>query len=400
MSITDAINGTFVSKDGLFKIGLNIPFIDTSGVRFKEGEIRIGYFDYAWDRDVVSYDSFNNWCVNFDVETVKNIRGHLESTNVISNTDPFDSTTYFTFEDGRVGMERHVMRKKRLYVILAIVDKLLGQYLFQRVIDSFAPTGDFDSDSLLKDRMDLLTWRPFPQTPLIPGQRNDLIDDNLKGPVRKVTNVYRDKKGNRSGMQSSTEYDRRGYVTRRIEYDQYGKPGVIEYWGFLDGKRVMKAAAIIENYSLFEPRVVNKKPEDAPQSYDPKLGYDARYWQSELKRYQAGKLVEKIRYNNDGKILSRIVWEFNSGKVKRTSYASYGYQGITLLMQKFDERGNVIDEMDYSPPGPQASTPSHLLFQYEYDKYGNWTKRSHCIEYGGECPQNTGFSEYREISYY
>jgi hypothetical protein len=399
VSITEVTNGNYISRDGLYQIGISSPLEDVSGFGFSEGEIRIGYFDFAWDRDDVSFDDFKRWSGFFERDTLANIPGNIQSNYTASNVDPFDSTIYFAFEDGRFGIERHVMRKKRVYVVLAIINRLLDQPLFQRVLDSFGTTGDVDSNILLRNRMDLLTWRPFPQTPTIAGQRNDLADDNLKGPVSKVIKIYRDKQGNKAGIRSITEYDKRGYIFRTIEYDYYGKPHQIEYWGFLDGKRVMKTAAIHEGYSLFKPWVVNKNPKDAPETYDPKLGHDARYWQSQFKRYRAGKLVEKIRYNNDGKILFRSVWEYSGGKVRQTFYPANGIANISQVSQSFDSKGNVVDEIEYRPPSENIS-PVHLLYRYEYDKYGNWVKKSRCIERNGKCPENTGFSEYREIAYY
>lgn len=398
-SIADATDGTFVSKEGLFQIGINFPFpSEHLQFDFREGEIRIGYFDYPFENDHNAPNYFQHRSEEFESDTLANIPGRIVSKNDKSSIESYDSTTYFAFDDGRFGIERYITRKKRLYVLLAVVNSFLDKGLFERVLDSFEITGDVDPAELVRTRMDLLTWRPFPQAPVIKGQNTDLVDNNLKGPVAKVMRIFRDNEGNKTGVRSISEYDRRGYLIRSTEYGIYEKPIGIDYWGFLDGKRVMKRATVFEKYSLFNPTVVDKGPADAPDKYDAKLGYDARYWQSRVKRYQGGKLVETVTYDNHGKVLLRSTLEYRGGRVITTVYLGIGEFNNKRASQ-LDNKGNEIDQLMYSG---EDAVVGHEVFSYKYDRYENWTTKSIFLirnDYGREHPVYQ-FSEYREIVYY
>lgn len=402
-SISEATEGKYASKDGFYQIGVGFPFPyvgELSGFGFKEGEIKIRYFDFGLDGGDVSLDFFNRQCEALESDTLKNIPGRILSKNVASKAIPYDSMTFFGFDDGRFGVERHLMRKKRLYVVLAIVNEFLDQPIFQRVLESLTPTGDMNPEAILKNRMDRLTWRPFPPTPEMPGQPNDLVDGNLKGQVAKTVDFYTDGQGIKAGMHYVNEYDRHGFNVRQIKYDQYGLPYEIEYSGYLDGKQVTKTATINKDLTLFKAWD-SEMPIDAPENRDPNLGYDNRYLYYTSKTFSGGKLRERAVISGAGVVWYKWVYEYKGSTQTVTDYIPSGALRSTRVSESFDAKGNVTSQLYYRG-GITDPSPKRWVVSYEYDKTGNWIKRSTCWvpKEQTKCPANLIAHEYREITYY
>src|SRR3982751_4225954 len=110
--------------------------------------------------------------------------------------------------------------------------------------------------------------------------------------------------------------------------------------------------------------------------------------------------MEKIFYSGAGKAWYRWVYDYKGATTIVTDYVS-GALRSTRVLESFDRKGNLTSEL-YYPGLITATSPTRRLLSYQYDKNGNWTKRSSCWvpKELTKCPANSIADEYREISFY
>ncbi|HSK72679.1 MAG TPA: hypothetical protein VK892_13340, partial [Pyrinomonadaceae bacterium] len=397
-SIQSLPNKPFVSEKGNFSIMLpesNDNFL----WNFKEGEIRLNFFDLGYFVKAFDDEDFKIMVDRFNFDTIVNLKSKISEDLSKVDTKSRTAITYFVLDKGEFGIQKYRLVGKRLYVLLAIIKDKNNQKIFEEVLDTFKVTRKPDSDSFLKEILDKITHPSLPQNPVVIGEKNDLYDENLKGKVKQITWYSQSLHypvSEKRHFDKIQEFDRRGYLLKETTGIDFDNPYSVEVFGFINGKRVSFFGFHIYNFSLF-PR-----PEESASAGETetflKPEYDLGYTTAFEKKYKNGKLSEKIWYNSSGRIIYRRTYSYQEDKVTALGYDFNGNL-IMKTVSTTDKYGNYISEIRTNRGN---SAPSTEFFQYEFDKQGNWIKQIHILKFtddGKEVPKPQ-FAIHRTITYF
>ena len=126
-----------------------------------------------------------------------------------------------------------------------------------------------------------------------------------------------------------------------------------------------------------------------------------RYTTSYEKKYQDGKVVEKIFYGNNGIAGSRQVSNYKDNQLEFLVYSSDG-----KLNQKYvstlDKKGLIVEETSFDVQTNNPYADRKYSYAYEFDKNGNWIKKitSKEVTENGKTFFKPLYIYYRTISYY
>jgi len=248
--------------------------------------------------------------------------------------------------------------------------------------------------------IDLNTPAALPQTPAAKKERSDAQDDNIKGKVKTIireTEALGRPESRR--INSIDDYDEHGNLLKHTAMDGRGNPWQIDVYGYIDGARVSKSAYITHDYDPPPPPAPLR-----PKNAAPEPPRDYRYTIKYEYKYKSGKMTEEMLYANNGKLLTRTVYNWKSD----ASYEMMVYNSDGKLNQKYvrslDKAGNEIEEFNPDlilgkPYGNRRSATRYDAF----DPAANWTKKivsfyKH-LNTGTEREQST-YITYRTIIYY
>lgn len=367
---------------------------------FKEGEIRLNFFDLGYFVKAFDEEDFKAMVERLNFDTMVNLKAKiledLSKTDLKSKT----ATTYLNLENGKVAIQKFQLVEKRLYVILAVINDRKDQEKFESKLKTFKTTKRTDSDFILKTILHKITASALPQSPIVVGEKNDLSDENLKGKVKQINWYSQDLHypvSERKHFTKIQEFDRRGYLTKETSGINFGNPYSVEVFGFINGKRVSFFGFDIPHFSLFPPT-----PEEPATVEDPnvylKSVYDERYTTAFEKRYKNGKLSEKKWYNSAGRITYRRTYEYKGNQVTAIGYDFNGNL-VMKTVSVFDKDGNYASE---TRTDRGDSPPFAIFFQYELDNKGNWIKQIHTLKLNidGRESLKPQYAILRTIEYY
>lgn len=243
-----------------------------------------------------------------------------------------------------------------------------------KVFDSMKIADKIDLDQFFKQLIAKNTPPALPQTPAVKKLKSDAEDENLKGKVKSIFQQSKFTKGERAGTppqkDSESYYNETGNLTRQVFYDDTnGYPYQIRNYGYLDGNRV-SVSKMIEHEIILQ-----SMPPPMMGSVARKVVRDERYDDKYVVKYAPnGDLLEKIYYDNAGKIRLKWIYQRKGETIVGTAYDSAGKVN-QRLESKHDEKGDEIENV--YPDSPMEGWTTIYQFKYEeFDKNGNWTKRT------------------------
>lgn len=389
---------SFVSKKGNFSITL--PELNDKLLwKFKEGEIRLNFFDLGYFVKTFDGEDFKVIVDRFNFDTMINLKAKMSEDLSRIDTTSKVAKTYFNLDNGKIGVQKYQLAEKRLYIILAVFGDKDDQKKFETKLDTFRVTKKTDSDSILKVILDRITASPLPQNPVAKGEKNDLADENLKGKVKQIIWYSQDLHYPVSGKKYFTktqEFDQRGYLLKETVGGDFRTPHSVEVFGFIEGKRVSRYGFNLYNFSLFplpEETVLN----DEPNLYLKPI-YDERYTTAFEKRYKEGNLSEKIWYDSADRIVYRRTYKYDGNQVTALGYDVNG----NLIMKTV---GNLNADKNYISEirtDRGDSLPFTNFIQYELDKQRNWIKQIFILKIviGDRESLEPQYAIHRTITYY
>jgi len=252
-------------------------------------------------------------------------------------------------------------------------------------------------------------------------KRSDRETDGLRGPVKavRIEIVSLDKNG------QPDEHGR--WLSRLTSYNDKGKKTEDEtfycFGGCSYGKYTYKhdsAGNLIEQSHQLGPRAYKRsyfyneigqlfmEDRDDPPSHL-EYSYDAEGKLTEVKESWADgtpsgirkvrhrnrdHIVEQFLYDAKGNLGSKIIRTYdNDGRtISEANGDDPDYEYYHKAAYKYDDRGNVVEEIKYDHSGLWGKT----TYTYEFDLFGNWIKQTAVITKGGE---KTVYETYRTLTY-
>ena len=236
------------------------------------------------------------------------------------------------------------------------------------------------------------THPALPQRPRVKTIRPDAEMERLKGKVRSVTSWTKEVGANSWQRGSVHEYDEDGYLLRSISYDHMGNPFMVRVYGYIDDKRVSKAGFIDHPYDPPAPPAPRETGVPAPRDYRYTNSYEFTY-------DPKGRLIERVMRANNGKVIERKRYVYETDQVKRVS-VDPAEKEIIEGIDLFNAKGELV-----RTTRPAFSRYGESLYEYTYgsfDPMGNWLERTAVGKTGqwdGK-QKASNWIEKREITYY
>lgn len=243
------------------------------------------------------------------------------------------------------------------------------------------------------------TPKSLPQTPVLQRPTSDAQDDGLKGRVKSLI-------GERIGlsgvekpigrrMMLIQDFDERGNYLREVNFEYRGRPYNTVVYGYIDGVRVSLSNPIYYGDELFISSGSEKEKKTKTNEPDPRYDYKYEF------KYADGKLSEMQMFLNTGEEGMRYVYKYNGNK---REYLAYSDNKLNQrYIYTFDNKGNEIEQIYYKVYESPDSVGSIIKYKNEeFDKQGNWTKRS-IVELNTvdkKVIESPIAIEYRQITYY
>jgi len=310
----------------------------------------------------------------------------------------------FDFESSTIqGQGRVFMKGVRYYVLTGTTGKGTPGTLdlIAKIFDTFTVTKAQPrlSDELRK-KIDATEAAVLPQETVAKKERSDAYDDNLKGPVKTVTEESESLSGlgvdYEKSIDSITEFNKRGDKIKEIEFSGNGIPRDVVSYGYIDGVRAQKSTPVnFTNRNLFT--VVGKNDPVSPKAPDPR--YDVKF----IYKYVNGKISELQTIGNNGIRGTRRVFSYNENVREDLTY-----DGNDIPNQKshylLDEKGNEIERISFEvrPNQPKRDAQRYPVKYNSYDEMGNWTERTtyEIVIENGKQTERPMYKEFRTITYY
>lgn len=268
---------------------------------------------------------------------------------------------------------------------------------FSKILNSFKLITPKDITDDIERRIADATPSPLPQEPVAQKLKSDAEDHGLKGKVKIVLVESEDLSGTLSVQgrkpSSTSYYNEQGNITKRVLFDYRGNPFDLTVYGYLDGDRVSSSKTIRYEYDP-PPMGVIAVPGQPQPAYDPRFDYKYKY------RYDdKGRLAEMWMYMSNGELGLRYVYNLKDNQRERLVYSADG-----KLNQKYvetlDNKRNMIEETIFEVK--DDSVRNKYLYTYEFDKQGNWIKKtaSKQVIKDGKPFFEPSFLHHRTITYY
>lgn len=286
----------------------------------------------------------------------------------------------------------------RIYKLVAEIP--LGKQSLEdtalKAFDSFKLLGDEVVKKEMERRVAEATPSALPQNPAVPKAETDAQDRNLKGKIKSVlteTARYSLKDSLRQKhSQSFEEFDEKGNLLKKTEYDNLGFPWKIYVYGSVAGKRVAKIGSVENENSIGGialPFPSNSK-------------FDERFQESYSYKYLGGNLIEESKSFSNGALFWRAKYSYL--KNKRTSlYYDGGKIAFSKVEILYDEKGNEVKMTTFEPERQKMILKETFKVIYaSFDENGNWTQREIMRDYSfeGEEKYFPEYVEYRTINYF
>lgn len=258
--------------------------------------------------------------------------------------------------------------------------------------------------------------------------QNDLEKYNLRGEVNLLRlNSYstnQTAKEKRIGQIQSIEFDEYGNILEEIEFNSingqrelhkrytYNKRNFVEEVteDFLDGSLVIEKYSYDENenlieitYTLEESGLINRMEEHSIEKKVSEfianqgvkevdrlvLKYSEKNKLIESESYSENELLSKTAFGYDDldKVMKETKYCINKvNRLVRNEYSIYNNRGYRIYHEQGNRQGELMiyerhrynEKMDvlefYTNDLPEG-IETKCLYEYEYDKNGNWTKR-------------------------
>lgn len=231
----------------------------------------------------------------------------------------------------------------------------------------------------------------LPQEPIVAKEKSDADDEGLKGKVKQVV----DELGEARRLSYVMYFSEKGNF---IEKDYYSEGNVylINVYGYLDGKRVVKSKYIeSENDNMPRLALPKSKADEPLKKADTRYDYSLEY------KYVNGKLAQTRLISNRDEPGMRYVYNHAKNQVERLVYTKEGDLNQKYLVT-LDKDGDEIEEIYFGLTNVDIYGDRKYRYTYEFDDRGNWIKKTAT----GEVTKNgitsalTGYVKYRTITYY
>lgn len=237
----------------------------------------------------------------------------------------------------------------------------------------------------------------LPQEPVVVKEKTDAEDEGLKGKVKQVIEEWQELSSGSKVISHVMYFNEKGKFVERDYYYQ-GKPDLIEMYGYIDGKRVVKSKYIESEKDAMAP-----PPPVMPKSKieEPLKTADTRYDYSFEYKYVNGRLTEKQLISNRGDLGTRNVYNYANNQVEELVYAKGGDLNQKYLVT-FDKDGNEIEKIFFGLKNVDIYGDRKQRYDYEFDNKGNWIKQTATREItrNGTTSTQPGYIKYRTIIYY
>jgi len=166
-----------------------------------------------------------------------------------------------------------------------------------------------------------------------------------------------------SAKQSTLEYNSKGFLTETITYDEEGKVKDKFFYEYdKNGVRIKTTRYTEEkmtNYYTYDYNEFGIKTK--AYRYDPAGNLEEFY----IYEYDdEGNLVEEEWFSSSGKKVYRMENDYDDGIKTRSSTYDENNDLMYEYVYKYDEKGNIIEEIKYDYRGAQAG-----VIQYIYKYY-------------------------------
>jgi len=237
-------------------------------------------------------------------------------------------------------------------------------------------------------------------------QKNDWMEDGLKGKVKIFTQVYYEaidhfgkiEKGERAGSffdNLQMIYDKKGNKIEVNEYDAYEGNLLWKYTYKYDEKGNKIEFIVFDSDDSLDEKYTYKYDEKGDQIE--LIGYDSdgNFIGKHTYKYdEKGNKIETNYYNSDNSLEYKHTYKYDEkgNQIETNLYNSDGSldnKATYKATYKYDEEGNKIEENWCDSDGNPSNK---YTFQYEYDEYNNWTKK---IEFKNEFPKTIAERKYQ-----
>lgn len=412
-SLEDVKNGTFSTTEAGFSIDLpkwTGGFNGTKGMqyswRLKEGYYFIGIEDR--EKEIENSDGFDDETGKVVDRMFNDMARDLFATkyeikNVEKNPGKYQlhrSIDVRAVLTDSITIIRVFWVKNRAYKLGVLLTKSQLQFEPQalRVFESIKLASKESTDELVKKMVEENTPKPLPQFPVAQKAATDAVDDGLMGKVKAVFEETQFIKGEKAGSprQKDNEdyYNELGNLTKSIDYDDTsGLPFQITVYGYINQKRVSRSGHV--QYGNEIGGIIVGSPTGTVTRRDNRFDYRFAF-----KYDQSNRMVEKTRYDNAGKIWTRLVFKYTGDSVEEILYDEAGKVNMRSL-KKLDEKKNPISTTYYN--SPMDGWDSIYTYEYlEFDKEGNWLRQnmSKSRSFQGVVKEEWIMAKFRAISYY
>ena len=175
-------------------------------------------------------------------------------------------------------------------------------------------------------------------------------------------------------------YEKNGVTIRKL-YDDKGK--LYSTWV----KEIDSANFILRNYELIKGKIDDNDLCTLNNSFLPlscftidSKGNRVKY--QEFSYDDKNRIVSSIFYSVDSSVYNHYENRYNKkGNIIEIKHFNKEGEIIGLTTQQFDEFGNVIQILQYSPTDINDFTTHIERIDYTYDEHGNWTSKKTYSEY-------------------
>ena len=220
---------------------------------------------------------------------------------------------------------------------------------------------------------------PFEGTKVIKRPTTDVEDLKLKGKVKKL--VIRAESATLGCKAKCLEkirlFDQDGYLLRDIEFDHRGRPKSINFYGFVEGKRVVQRRHIKYSDDIggiaLGPIEVPPQSENAEDTKSSKPTERKEYnVELRYKHDKEGRLIKRELFFETGQPYSREEFE-RSGDIVKNTIWRFPY-GTFCLKYALDKNG-WITESDLCDPKSEQESYRKLTDYTSIDPKGNWLRK-------------------------
>jgi hypothetical protein len=400
---------TFVSLQGRFTISLPEQVSAYSAISASVPEGRIEGDSFSWRTSgghfEVSYIDLPSGLAtkavfdrSRDNKLMLNRKAKLAGESNISLAGNEGRETKFETPDG-IQIVRAYLVGSRLYEASVELTNSLKpkEAAAVRVLDSLKLLSQAEVDAARRKEAAEAAASSLPQGNAAPRLKSDAEDEGLKGKVKTVFRESQDLSGTWAvgGRKPSAMdyYDEKGQLTKHEAYDYKGNLFQVALYGYVDGERVRSDKTIRHEYDP-PPMMMPTPAGEAKPKYDPRYSYKFRY------RYDdKGRLIEKDWYDSSGRLWMRYVYKFEGDKRDELVYSEDGSLNQRYV-STLDGKGDEVEEIDYDVK--DGSVRERYSYGYEFDKKGNWIKRttSKWVTKEGKSSFEPSYVTYRTITYY